>query len=495
VFLVRRAEHLRFFGGFWAFPGGKVSPEDADVPVTPAGLSARVAVRRATAARELFEETGVLLAHRADGSFPPASSVLAQFRRDMMAGRLSFAAILRQLDVTVHAEDLVPIGDITTPAFVPFRFDTTFFVAHLPPVQQADVWPGELAQGEWSTAAALLERWTRGACLVSPPTVMTLEAIRDRLVDEAPARLGPLLQRIADGAIHPIFFAPEVQLLPLETVALAPGAHTNAYLVGRASAYLLDPGPTEPAEQQRLLDALEVEHRAGRHLAAIVLTHHHPDHIGAVTACAERYGVPVWAHPWTAARLRGRIEVAREIQDGDLLDLGPRPDGTGPWQLQALHTPGHAPGHLAFYDPYYKLLFVGDMVSTLSSVVIAPPEGELAVYLQSLQKLRTYDCRLLLPGHGNASAQPRETLDACLRHRVKREEQLLAALAGARRTIADLGPELYGELPANLMHFARLQLLAGLQKLEREGRVEALGEGMDGIWKLRHAGSEMAPPA
>src|SRR5262249_55300560 len=149
----------------------------------------------------------------------------------------------------------------------------------------------------------------RGEGLVAPPTIMTLEAIRDRAVDEAPARLGPLLRALAAGAIHPIFFAPQVQLIPLRTIALAPGTHTNAYLVGRHPAYLLDPGATDPAEQRRLFDTLDTQKREGRRLAAIVLTHHHPDHVGAVPACAERYRVGVWAHPLTADRLRPRIEV------------------------------------------------------------------------------------------------------------------------------------------------------------------------------------------
>src|SRR5262249_7900974 len=123
----------------------------------------------------------------------------------------------------------------------------------------------------------------------------------------------------------------------------------------------------------------------------VVLTHHHPDHVGAAAACARKYGVPVWAHPWTAQALAGQVVVGRKVHEGDRLDLGTAPDG-GPWHLEALHTPGHAPGHLAFYEGHYRLLFAGDLVSTLSSVVIAPPDGDLAVYLDSLRRLRCFDC-------------------------------------------------------------------------------------------------------
>src|SRR5262249_34892572 len=162
---------------------------------------------------------------------------------------------------------------------------------------------------------------------------------------------------------------------------------------------------------------------------AVVLTHQHPDHVGAAAACAQRYGVPVWAHPRTAAALAGKVEVTRFLHDGDRLELGERPDGGGRWHLEALHTPGHAAGHLAFYETHYRLLFAGDLVSTLSSVVIAPPEGDLAEYLASLARLLRFEMRLLLPGHGNASARPRQTVEEHLAHRGQREQQLLAALS------------------------------------------------------------------
>src|SRR5439155_18265426 len=101
---------------------------------------------------------------------------------------------------------------------------------------------------------------------------------------------------------------------------------------------------------------------------------------------------------------------------------------------------------------------------------IVPPEGDLAVYLQSLRRLADLDTRLLLPSHGNVSAQPRQAIDDALKHRARREQQLLEALRAGPRTIADLAPELYKGLPENLMRFARAQILAGLRKLQQEQR-------------------------
>ncbi|HEX5268894.1 MAG TPA: MBL fold metallo-hydrolase, partial [Gemmataceae bacterium] len=482
VYAVRRSEALRFFGGFIAFPGGRVGPADA-------ALDPPLDGRRAAAARELFEETGVLVARRPDDSFP-AGPDLEPLRRELLADRLPFADVLGALGARVRAEDFARVGDLVTPPFTAVRFDTTFFVAHLPPGQEPVIWPGELDAGWWETAQTLLARWKLGE-LVSPPTVSLLQAVEGLPIHLLPERLAPLLASIEAGAIHPIYFAPGVRMIPLRTIALAPATHTNAFLVGGESAYLLDPGPADPAEQGRLFDILDSEQAAGRRLAAVVLTHHHPDHIGAAGACAERYGVPVWAHPWTAERLRGKVAVSRLIDEGDRVELGAAADGAPGWHLRAVHTPGHAPGHLAFYDPHYRFLYASDMVSTLTSIVIAPPEGDLAVYLDSLRRLMALDSRLLLPAHGGPSSRPRQTLEEALAHRAKREAMLLAALGPAPRTVPDLAVELYKGLPAPLMRFAELQVLAGLEKLQREGRAESAGAG----WRRPLSSGTEPPPA
>ncbi len=485
VFLVRRGEALRFFGGFWAFPGGRLDPPDTAVPLVLAGPEDGFGPRRVAAARELFEETGVLIARTADGSLPAPLPETDRWRREVIEGRVAFAELLTRHGLRLHAADFRRIGSVITPPFTPTRYDTTFFQADLPPGQRAEIWPAELDGGRWATGADMLQCWKRGECLVSPPTVMILEAIEGRPAAEAPARLAPLLEALSGGSIHPIYFAPEVRLIPLRTVALPPSTHTNAYLVGRDPAYLIDPGPTDPDEQRRLFQLLDAERSAGKRLAAIVLTHQHPDHIGAVNACAERYGLPVWAHPLTAEALRGRIAVSRRVGGGERLDLGACPDGSGPWALEAIHTPGHAAGHLVFYERHYRLLFVGDMVSTVTSIVIAPPEGDLAVYLDSLRRLQPYDCRLLLPAHGNVSARPADTLGDALAHRARREAQLVDALRAGPRTVAELTAELYQGLPEGVVRFARLQTEAGLIKLEREGRLTVAGEGATAQYRLR----------
>jgi glyoxylase-like metal-dependent hydrolase (beta-lactamase superfamily II)/8-oxo-dGTP pyrophosphatase MutT (NUDIX family) len=505
IYLVHRSAQLRFLGGFGAFPGGKVCPEDRLLSFNP-GPTATAALARdavavgsglnepaagelvAAAARELFEETGVLVARRGDGSQPHSGSSLTYMRRKMMEEKLAFAEVLKRLELGIAATDFEPLGSITTPPFVPTRFNTAFFLARLPEGQEATVWPGELESGEWLTARQAVEQWTRGNSLLSPPTLLILQAIQDLPSSEISSRLAEQFETWNREAVPAIPFAPGVELIPLDTKALPPSTHTNAYLVGSGPRYLIDPGTAIPEEQERLFGLLDRKRARGEALAGVVLTHHHPDHIGAAAVCALRYGVPIYAHPVTARLLEGKVPVQWLLNEGDRLDLGAAPDGGGPWHLQVLLTPGHAPGHLAFYESKYRLLFAGDMISTLSSVVIAPPQGDLVQYLDSLRRLHTYDCRLLLPSHGSPSARPRVTIQECIDHRLKREEQLLASLAGGPKRIPQLAEALYKGLQPSMMRFAELQVLAGLKKLEQESKVEAVPTSDGDLWR-RTAGT------
>ena len=478
VYVVRRAAALRFLGGFHAFPGGRVHAADAEL----AASADPVAVRRVAAVRELFEEAGVLLARRPDGSFL-TDAELTEPRRELLADPNVFAALLRRLGLALRIDDLTYVGTLTTPPFSAVRFATAFFTAVAPPGQEPTVQAGELDHGEWLSADAALRAWDRGGPLLAPPTVALLEAVRGRPVEEWPRRAGPLFAALAAGAPETIFFSPRVQMMPLFCDGLPPTYYTNAFLVGHDPAYLIDPGPTDPDQQRRLFGLLDGRRDAGARLAGVLLTHHHPDHVGAADAVARRYGVPVLAHPWTARALAGRVAVGREINDGDALDLGTAPHG-GPWRLTAIHTPGHAPGHLCFHEATYRLLFVGDMASTISSVVLTPPEGDITEYLESVRRLREWPARLLLPAHGSVSARPRVVLDECIDHRRKREEQLVEALTVAPRRVTDLAQEMYRGAPAEVMPYAEKQVLAGLLKLQREGRATQEGDGDDPLWRL-----------
>ena len=377
------------------------------------------------------------------------------------------------------------MGSLVTPPFSSLRFDTTFYVADQPPGQEAIVWPGELSAGAWQSAAAVLDSWKAGDLLLSPPSVILLDSIAGRPIAELPARARRLFEQVEEGSLPPILFSPDVRALPLRSEALPPAAYTNVYLVGSGPRYLIDPGPVDPAEQQALFAVLDEEKAAGRTVDAILLTHHHPDHIGAAAACAARYGLPVWAHAETAAAVRSRVTVTKTIQEGDNFDLGPAPHGRGRWRLHTLFTPGHAPGHLAFWEPDYGLLFVGDLVSTLSTVIVAPPDGDLTDFLTSIRRISALPARLLLPAHGSPSGRPGHVLAGILEHRAIREQQLRNALRDGAQTVAELAPIIYRGLPERLMKYAEGQIQAGLLKLEKEEVVESLDSGR---WRLRQVG-------
>jgi endoribonuclease LACTB2 len=427
VYLVHRAAALRFMGGFVAFPGGKVDPGDGTV--------------ERCAARELFEETGVLLGG------PPGDH--SELRREVLAGTRPFPDFPSGL--------LAPAGRLITPAFSAARFDTTFFVALLPPGQEAEVWPGELDSGAWWQISDALEAWQRGELLLSPPTFSILEALRGLPAGDWAAALEREIPAAGGRRHPPIWFSHGVRMIPLFSPGLPPMRYTNAFLVGTGPRVLIDPGPTDEAEQESLLEEV-----AGAGIGGIILTHHHPDHVGAAGRVSEELNVPVWAHVDAAARMP-HIRIDRFIDDGTVLTIGDL-------ELHALLTPGHAPGHLAFWEPRHRLLFAADLVSPLSSMIIDPEDGDVADYLASLHRVRELPARLLLPSHGPPTTRATQLLDKALEHRAAREEQLLAALAAGNRDLRELALELYRGSPEETLRLAERQIESMLIKLRREGR-------------------------
>lgn len=225
---------------------------------------------------------------------------------------------------------------------------------------------------------------------------------------------------------------------------------TNTWIVGDGPSIVIDPGPDDAGHLR------EVTREAG-HLAAILLTHDHPDHAPGAAALAEATGAPVYA--------------ARPPDGGQRLRDGQR-IVAGDMALTAVATPGHSPDHVAFVEERHRGLFTGDAVLGRGTSVIDPPEGDLMAYLRSLQRMRELSPRVLYPGHGPVVFDGPGKLEEYVEHRAAREEQVLAALASGPRTAEEIVPEIYGDHPAELHELAARSVLAHLIKLENEGRAQ-----------------------
>jgi glyoxylase-like metal-dependent hydrolase (beta-lactamase superfamily II) len=250
---------------------------------------------------------------------------------------------------------------------------------------------------------------------------------------------------------------------------IPPATHTNAYLVGEEEMALVDPGAGEAEALAGLYDLIDALAAEGRRLSCILLTHHHPDHVGGVEAARIRYGVPVLAHAETARHLR----VDRTLADGETVRLAAQ---RRPWVLRAVHTPGHARGHLCFLEAETRSLFTGDHIVGGGTVVIDPPEGDMAAYMASLNRIEELPVEFLFPGHGSPQGGAGRRVRSLLRHRREREEQVVHALADGPRTPADLVEVVYADVPRDLWPLAGRSLLAHLIKLEAEGRAARDGE-------------------
>jgi glyoxylase-like metal-dependent hydrolase (beta-lactamase superfamily II) len=275
------------------------------------------------------------------------------------------------------------------------------------------------------------------------------------------------------------------ELLPGRAVRLSPrvlritapnpgvmtGPGTNTYLVSDTLGQgwtVIDPGPVGDAHLQTLLRLLPGP------LTRILVTHTHRDHAPLAAAVSAATGAPVWGRvadpaPWQDTP----FAPAHQPQHGDAIAVG------GDTTLRVIHTPGHASNHLCYLLVEERLLFTGDQVMQGSTVVINPPDGDMAAYLQALSALMDEPADWLAPGHGFLVAEPRRVLQALIAHRLKREAKVLSAFGADGRggSLEALVSRVYDDVSPALHGMAQRSLLAHLLKLQAEGRVtEAEGD-------------------
>lgn len=268
--------------------------------------------------------------------------------------------------------------------------------------------------------------------------------------------------------------APTIQMLPVRTPTLPPATHTNTFLLGTGEAVLVEPATPYREEQDAMAEWVQGARLRGVEPIAILATHHHPDHVGGAMALRDRLQLPLWAHALTAQRLDGIVEVDRAIQDGERIEL----EGPVATSLTAVHTPGHAPGHLCFIDEASGMMIAGDMVASVGTIIVEPTDGDMLLYLESLRTMSNLEPTALLPAHGDVIRDPQAILSFYIEHRLMREGKVLEALRsrGVPSRPRHLVASAYADTPKALWPLALGSIEAHLIKLEREGRISKQGD-------------------
>ncbi len=516
VLLMRRTARAGdIHSGACVFPGGLVDAADRGaqrfcVGLDDAQASARLGLDSGgldffvAAMRECLEEAGLLFA-ATTGRAALAQATLdaiAELRPALNRGELSLTDLCQRFKLHLAADRLHHFSHWLTPPGVPKRYDTHFFVAEAPALQVASHDDSETTARLWITPADALAQ-VRDLQLVLP-TLKTLKTLQQlgsidavmtyaRGLRDVPCWM-PRLGRGSRG-VRPVEpdepawaelgrLDPEgngqhsCELAPGPAVRLsarlirvtAPngsmmtGPGTNTYLLGGGADNewaVIDPGPAIDEHVQAILAA------APGAIRWIFVTHTHKDHSPAAAPLKAR----------TGAQLLGMAPLHTEWQDagfapdvalcgGEVFEL------PGHTSLRVIHTPGHAGNHLCYLLEQERLLFTGDHVMQGSTVVINPPDGDMAAYLQSLAALKTLALDWLAPGHGFLMAEPGAAMQRIIEHRLKREAKVLAAVPAHRAADLDtLLARVYADVPAHLHTVARRSLLAHLLKLRHDGQV------------------------
>ena len=434
IYLTHRQPHLTAFPGFMAFPGGKVDLGEAEHLHGHPFLASQVPRLVHALARELREE-------------------------------LAF-----DLDTALAAGDVLAIdllGTALSPPFLQMRFETGFFAIRLRSKPTFTIEPGELAGGSWKSASAWMADFDRGDLLLAPPTFDVLQALIEQ---PAATVVGSLRDYTETEGIPEVEPLRGVLQMPVRSNTLPPADRTNCFQIGDPGSpkLLIDPSPANRAEFDKLC-----RHVAGRGISEVFLTHHHPDHCQFANELARHLGVPMAMSADTRDRIARR---APQYFDGVTVKTYVDGDVASHWlghPLRVIAVPGHDEGQLALMPDNKAFCIVGDLIQGVGTVVISPPEGDMAKYFATLEKVIAMSPKVIWPSHGTALGGT-YYLELTLKHRRAREAQV-RTLFEAGHSIDQMLAEMYVGTDPRLMPLARINIEGHLAKLRAEGALAAAG--------------------
>jgi len=241
---------------------------------------------------------------------------------------------------------------------------------------------------------------------------------------------------------------PNVWRLVAQNPSQMTGAGTNTYLVGSEQMVIIDPGPNSIGHLNSIVDALQTLNVRAQ---TIIITHTHSDHAGCADKLARQLNAPL-------------LSFNRPFQHGDELEV----DGE---TLRVLHTPGHINAHICLLLVERNLLFAGDLVAGQGTILVIPPDGDMAYYLDSLRATMALDVAAILPGHGPVIDNPQALLQEYIDHRLMREQQVMHWLDEGYTSAGGIAAQTYTDQPPSVMPIATMQVEAHLEKLRKEGRL------------------------
>ena len=548
--MTRRSMTASFAPGAYVFPGGGVDDLDKKHAAAVTGYAQaatesvaadRAQIKRRTsqsqhgctqalaAIRESFEELGILLAHRSDGSWCTQQDI------DALDRQTHFYPQMAAQGYTLAAHTVYTLAHWVTDRDMGRRFDVPFLIARMPEGQSPVADETEQFAPEWVRPADALTRHALGQFFIIFPTIRTLErfapfaTVDDVLAAcahdqplwascpragfyqgkesrhmEHEACFGELAMVCPDGHIvhhldwqhdKPVPLLQHVMRLTAPNPGMMTGPGTNTYIVGTAGTgyIVIDPGPNNAGHVQRIFDA------TGGDIGAIVCTHSHADHSPAArplqalvhaalkstrnTLTETSRVCPILGMPSAAtSRPSAQFTPDKLLQNKELLAQYLRwSEGENAinFTLQAIHTPGHAANHLCLVLQEDGLLFSGDHILNGSTTIIDPPDGNMTDYLNSLDTLAAacdqYSIDFILPAHGyvlthcagtDHAGGARRAIEALKAHRLKREAKVLVAMQKLPEgSIEDLVPLAYDDVNPQLWPIAARSLTAHVERI------------------------------